>query len=357
MKYNSSKSKANKGSSTDNKSMPWFRIYHEILDDPKVQRLDPPTFKNWINLLCLAAKNGGSFEHNLERIAWSLRISNEKAEDAINALVLVGLLDILPNGSLQPHNWSGRQFVSDKSTDRVRKYRNKRRAAGLPQMGDYSKFKDELEGRDGSQCVYCEATENLVVDHMVPISQGGTDDIDNLALSCRECNSGKAGRTPDQAGYKVRIKTAETALTRYQKLNVTVTETPPDTESDTDTESEAEKETDTEKIIAAAAASDILIWLKENFSITEPEASEWLSEQIERYGEGKVRSGWADYKRKLHSDQVQTHSIATLRGFISSATPTAEASSGETEQQRMIRETLANFDQLYAEQQRRQANA
>lgn len=111
------------------------------------------------------------------------------------------------------------------------------------------------------------------------------------------------------------------------------------------------------KNLAAAAASDLLIWLKENFSITEPEASEWLSEQIERYGEGKVRSGWADYKRKLHSDQVQTHSIATLRGFISSATPTAEALSGETEQQRMIRETLANFDELYAEQQRRQADA
>jgi len=341
MKYNSSKSKANKCSSTDNKSMPWFRIYHEILDDPKVQRLDPPTFKNWINLLCLAAKNGGSFEHNLERIAWSLRISNETAEDAINALVLVGLLDILPNGSLQPHNWSGRQFVSDKSTDRVRKYRDKRRAAGLPQMGDYSKFKDELEGRDGSQCVYCEATENLVVDHMVPISQGGTDDIDNLALSCRECNSGKAGRTPDQAGYKVRIKTAETALTRYQKLNVTVTETPPDTESDTDTESEAEKETETDskKIIAAAAADEILVWLEDQFS-GDGTAAEFLADQIYDHGGEKVRHGWQDYKRKLIAGDVKTHSFATLRGFISQAMPSPDPASDEPEHMRMYREAM-----------------
>ncbi len=78
------------------------------------------------------------------------------------------------------------------------------------------------------------------------------------------------------------------------------------------------------KNLAAAAASDVLIWLKDNFSITEPEASEWLTEQIDLYGEGKVRAGWEDYKRKLAGNQVQTHSIATLRGFISSATPAAE---------------------------------
>lgn len=111
------------------------------------------------------------------------------------------------------------------------------------------------------------------------------------------------------------------------------------------------------KNLAAAAASDVLIWLKDNFSITEPEASEWLAEQLELYGEAKVRSGWDDYKRKLGSDQVQTHSIATLRGFISSATPTAEIAGAETEQQRMIRETLANFDELFARQQREQAGA
>jgi len=40
-------------------SLPWFRFYTEVLEDPKVQTLDPEDFKHWVNLLCLAAKNDG----------------------------------------------------------------------------------------------------------------------------------------------------------------------------------------------------------------------------------------------------------------------------------------------------------
>ena len=51
--------------------------------------------------------------------------------------------------------------------------------------------------RDGFRCVYCGATAEdaqLVIDHVQPVADGGTDDIDNLATACRPCNEGKAGR-------------------------------------------------------------------------------------------------------------------------------------------------------------------
>jgi len=48
--------------------------------------------------------------------------------------------------------------------------------------------------RDGFRCVYCGATkedDRLEVDHVIPASRGGTDDIGNLVVACRRCNIGK----------------------------------------------------------------------------------------------------------------------------------------------------------------------
>jgi 5-methylcytosine-specific restriction endonuclease McrA len=41
------------------------------------------------------------------------------------------------------------------------------------------------------RCVCCRQVKPLTVDHVIPISQGGTSLIDNLQPLCRECNSKK----------------------------------------------------------------------------------------------------------------------------------------------------------------------
>lgn len=38
----------------------------------------------------------------------------------------------------------------------------------------------------------------VTVDHIVPISQGGTDAMDNLVICCHKCNSGKCNMTHDE---------------------------------------------------------------------------------------------------------------------------------------------------------------
>lgn len=48
--------------------------------------------------------------------------------------------------------------------------------------------------RDSHQCAKCEAVDDLTIDHIVPISRGGTDDLGNLRLLCRSCNSRKGDR-------------------------------------------------------------------------------------------------------------------------------------------------------------------
>jgi len=50
------------------------------------------------------------------------------------------------------------------------------------------------------RCEYCRAPEAIFnlsfeVEHIIPSSQGGPDDLVNLALSCRACNLYKADRT------------------------------------------------------------------------------------------------------------------------------------------------------------------
>jgi hypothetical protein len=48
--------------------------------------------------------------------------------------------------------------------------------------------------RDGLHCQSCGGSDNLTVDHIIPIIKGGTDDPDNLQTLCRSCNCRKGGR-------------------------------------------------------------------------------------------------------------------------------------------------------------------
>jgi len=62
------------------------------------------------------------------------------------------------------------------------------------------KLRFEVFKRDSFTCHWCgRSAPNVVleVDHIEPISKGGTDDIFNLITSCKECNQGKGARKID----------------------------------------------------------------------------------------------------------------------------------------------------------------
>jgi 5-methylcytosine-specific restriction endonuclease McrA len=48
----------------------------------------------------------------------------------------------------------------------------------------------------GKCCVYCKTEYNLTRDHVIPLSKGGLNRIDNIVLACFECNQAKGDMLP-----------------------------------------------------------------------------------------------------------------------------------------------------------------
>jgi len=88
-----------------------------------VQKLPGEQFKGWVNLLSLAARNEGDLPP-VEDIAFALRMSEKEAQELIDYLIEKGLIDETECG-LEPHNWNGRQYKSDVSTERVKRFRKR----------------------------------------------------------------------------------------------------------------------------------------------------------------------------------------------------------------------------------------
>lgn len=60
-------------------------------------------------------------------------------------------------------------------------------------------IRDLVRQRAGGKCEYCHTLERwqyvpFTVDHVIPLSEGGSDDPTNLALACFHCNRRKADR-------------------------------------------------------------------------------------------------------------------------------------------------------------------
>jgi 5-methylcytosine-specific restriction endonuclease McrA len=72
---------------------------------------------------------------------------------------------------------------------------------------DYVPFsRANIYARDGYTCQYCAEqfpTQELTFDHVVPVSQGGRKDWENIVTCCVACNRRKGGRTPEEARMRL----------------------------------------------------------------------------------------------------------------------------------------------------------
>jgi hypothetical protein len=104
---------------------PWFRLYSEFAHDPKVQMLSEAMQRRYVMLLCLKCSDTLETLHETE-LAFQLRLDETELLETKKLFISKNFID--KNWNIL--NWNKRQFISDSSTMRVRKHRNKKKQVG-----------------------------------------------------------------------------------------------------------------------------------------------------------------------------------------------------------------------------------
>ena len=75
----------------------------------------------------------------------------------------------------------------------VTKQNQRARRLGVQGQLTISGWQAILKAHDGA-CVECCSTKDIVIDHIVPLSRGGSNTLDNVQPLCRSCNSRNGNR-------------------------------------------------------------------------------------------------------------------------------------------------------------------
>jgi hypothetical protein len=128
----------------------WFRLYSEAVDDEKLRLLAFEDRWHFIALLCCKSKgildNDSGLIHR--KVAVKLGIDVKTLEDVSRRLAEVGLIE---EKTLQPLAWANRQFISDRSAERVRAYRERKRKQSNVTCNGYSNVTVTAQDTDTEQ--------------------------------------------------------------------------------------------------------------------------------------------------------------------------------------------------------------
>ena len=104
--------------------MQWFRLYNDIVDNHKIRMLAFEDRWHFIAIMaCHSQELGGGDEFFERSLAIKLGVQVRELEEIQRRLMDVNLID----ANWIPIGWDDRQFLSDNSKARVKKYREKQR--------------------------------------------------------------------------------------------------------------------------------------------------------------------------------------------------------------------------------------
>jgi 5-methylcytosine-specific restriction endonuclease McrA len=88
-----------------------------------------------------------------------------------------------------------RYMLSDKGRAKIARDRHKRRSKTRSLLATLTAEEwNSIKGRYKNRCVYCGEKKSLTMDHIIPLSKGGTHTKDNVVPACVSCNSIKGNR-------------------------------------------------------------------------------------------------------------------------------------------------------------------
>ena len=130
------------------RTLPWFRLYSEAVDDPKLKLLAFEDRWHFIAILCCKCQGviGRDSEDMTRRmVAVKLGLDLRELDEVARRLSEVGLID---KETFNPLAWDERQYKSDSSTERVREYRKrqqKQQSNKVKRSGNVSETAQETE--------------------------------------------------------------------------------------------------------------------------------------------------------------------------------------------------------------------
>ncbi|MEJ8547155.1 HNH endonuclease [Brevibacillus borstelensis] len=175
--------------------MPWFRLYPEILKDPKIRRFTTVQKWLWITAMCEASQSSergklfiaDGIEYTDEDLAQAAGLPSgewEQAKGFIDMCVTLKMMERHADGGVTLLNWIERQRSHPE-------YR-------LP-LSEWRAIREQVFARDDYTCTYCgERGRKLECDHIIPASRGGSHELSNLTTACFRCNRSKRDKTPEE---------------------------------------------------------------------------------------------------------------------------------------------------------------
>jgi len=118
--------------SKDRISLPWFRVYADIVDDEKLRLLAYEDRWHFVALLACKAQGILDIEASGQmirrRVAVKLGVQASELDEVVRRISEVGLIS---KKNMQPTGWDSRQFLSDHSKERTRKYRENKETSDV----------------------------------------------------------------------------------------------------------------------------------------------------------------------------------------------------------------------------------
>lgn len=148
---------------------PWIKLYRDLWRDPRFFELNETERYFLLTFFVIASQNDNRIPDNQNWLKHEMATSKTVP---VERLIELGWIEYASE-SAQPsaEGWASR-YVS-------------------------TELRLSIFERDGNACVTCGSVENLEVDHIIPISRGGSGVKDNLQLLCRTCNRKKRVRLND----------------------------------------------------------------------------------------------------------------------------------------------------------------
>ena len=179
------------------KTYQWLKLWHQARNDPKLDALTDRQFRVWFRLQLFASEQQGEGQERGAIVGYDEWLLAVEVANGDVDLLRATIERLITFRMLQPI-CDGFRFIPGRVADfspgtssdvsQERQEWNALRADLTPVI---------LE-RDGALCRYCGSVDDLTIDHVTPLARGGSNDLANLVVACRSCNSSKGARALEE---------------------------------------------------------------------------------------------------------------------------------------------------------------